>query len=96
MVALYGIYFDTGSATVQKSSAPTMREIGKLLRDNSSMKIIVVGHTDNQGGYAYNMDLSERRAAAVAKFLETEFKIRSSRLKSAGGWLPGTRREQRQ
>ncbi len=87
-VALYGIYFDTGSATIQKSSVPTMREIGKLLRNNSSMKIIVVGHTDNQGEYAYNMELSERRAAAVVKSLETEFKISSSRLKSAGvGYL---------
>ncbi len=87
-VALYGIYFDTGSAAVKKSSAPTLQEIAKLLRGSSSMKIIVVGHTDNQGGYDYNIDLSKRRAAAVAQALQTAYKISPSRLRSAGvGYL---------
>jgi outer membrane protein OmpA-like peptidoglycan-associated protein len=87
-VALYGIYFDTDSAAIKNSSAPTMQEIAKLLRDNSRMKIIVVGHTDNQGGYDYNMDLSKRRAAAVAQALQTAYKISPSRLRSAGvGYL---------
>ena len=87
-VALYGIYFDTDSATIKASSQPTMDEIGKLLRNNAGMSIIVVGHTDNQGGYDYNMDLSSRRAVAVARSLSHDYKIEASRLKSAGvGYL---------
>ena len=87
-VALYGIYFDTDSSTIKESSKPTMDEIGKLLRNNAGMRIIVVGHTDNQGGYDYNMDLSKRRAMAVTENLRKDYKIEDSRLKSAGvGYL---------
>jgi len=44
----------------------------------------VVGHTDNVGGYEYNMGLSERRAAAVVKELTAKHGIQSARLKAAG------------
>ena len=43
-----------------------------------------MGHTDNVGGYAYNMGLSERRAAAVVKELTTKHGIAAARLKPAG------------
>lgn len=87
-VALYGIYFDTDSAELKPESEPTMQEIAALLGSDPSMKIIVVGHTDNQGGYDYNMRLSERRAAAVAAGLTADYGIDGSRLKSAGvGYL---------
>jgi OmpA-OmpF porin, OOP family len=33
--------------------------------------VYVVGHTDNVGGYEYNMGLSQRRAEAVVKELTT-------------------------
>jgi outer membrane protein OmpA-like peptidoglycan-associated protein len=44
----------------------------------------VVGHTDNVGGYEYNMGLSERRAAAVVKELTGKHGIQAARLKAAG------------
>jgi len=87
-VALYGIYFDTDSANVKDTSAPTMQEIARLLTDNPDLKLIVVGHTDIQGGYEYNMDLSRRRADAVANSLSSDYGASSSRLRSAGvGYL---------
>lgn len=87
-VALYGIYFDTNSATIQASSMPTLQEIAKLVKDNSGLNIIVVGHTDNQGGYDHNMSLSRQRAAAVKENLTTNYKISPSRVNSAGvGYL---------
>jgi OOP family OmpA-OmpF porin len=87
-IALYGLYFDTDSAKLQATSKPTLDEIGKLLRSEASLKIIVVGHTDNQGGYDHNMDLSRRRAAAVVESLTRDYKIGAARVKSAGvGYL---------
>ena len=68
-VALYGLYFDTDKDTMRADSAPTMEEIAKLMRANPQMKLRVVGHTDNQGATAYNLDLSKRRAAGVAQQL---------------------------
>lgn len=64
-IALYGIYFDFNKADVKPESGPTLEQITKLLKDNAALKLLVVGHTDNVGGFASNMDLSQRRAAAV-------------------------------
>lgn len=83
-VALYGIYFDTDSDNIKATSAPTLQEIARLLADNPSLNLIVVGHTDNQGSYDYNMDLSRRRAEAVANSLSADYGANSSRLRSAG------------
>jgi OOP family OmpA-OmpF porin len=44
----------------------------------------VVGHTDNVGGYDYNMDLSNRRAQAVAAHLRTRYSIEATRLRAVG------------
>lgn len=87
-VALYGIYFDTDSENIKDASAPTLREITRLLAENPDLNLIVVGHTDNQGSYDYNMDLSRRRADAVANSLTDDYGASSSRLRSAGvGYL---------
>lgn len=83
-VALYGIYFDTDSDNMQDASAPTMQEIARLLADNPGLNLIVVGHTDDQGSYDYNMDLSRRRADAIANSLTADYGANASRLRSAG------------
>lgn len=87
-IAIYGVYFDTNSAEIKAESAPTLTEISKLLTDRPSLKLLVVGHTDNQGDYDYNMGLSGRRAQAVARALSDQHGIDGSRLRSAGvGYL---------
>lgn len=48
-VALYEIYFDTGSATVKPESDTALREITTLLRTDPQLRLFVVGHTDNVG-----------------------------------------------
>lgn len=83
-IALYGIYFDTDSAAIKSDSKPTLDEIGKLLQKNEGMKLLVVGHTDNQGGFDYNIDLSKRRAASVTEALVNDYGISSDRLKPWG------------
>ena len=89
-VALYGIYFDADSANIKNASVPTMQEISQLLADNPGISPIVVGHTDNQGSYEYNMDLSRRRAVTIANSLSSDYGASSSRLRSAGvGYLAG-------
>ena len=87
-VTLYGMYFDTDSATVKSDSAPTLEEITELLRNSPDLDIIVAGHTDSAGGYDYNISLAERRAQAVATVLIDEYGVDASRLGSAGvGYL---------
>ena len=83
-VALYGIYFDTDKTDLEPESTPTISEIAKLLKQDPKLTMYVVGHTDNVGGYEYNMGLSERRAAAVVKELTGKHGIQAARLKAAG------------
>ena len=42
--------------------------LNKNTRSNLS-EIIIEGHTDNKGSYLYNLDLSQRRALAVSKYI---------------------------
>lgn len=83
-VALYGLFFDTNKATIKSDSKPTLDEIGKLLKDNPDLKLLVVGHTDNQGDFDYNIDLSKRRAESVKQALVSDYGIAAARLKSWG------------
>ncbi|HEX9887712.1 MAG TPA: OmpA family protein [Longimicrobiales bacterium] len=82
--AVYGVYFDTGSDDLTPESAQALAEIGRLLDGNPSLKLHVVGHTDNAGGLASNMDLSSRRAAAVVEELTTRYAVASDRLLASG------------
>jgi outer membrane protein OmpA-like peptidoglycan-associated protein len=83
-VALYGIYFDTGKATLKPESQPTLQEIAKLLKSDASLKLYVVGHTDNTGGFDANMKLSMDRAAAVVNALVSQHSVSASSLKAFG------------
>jgi OOP family OmpA-OmpF porin len=82
-VVVYGIYFDTGKSDIKPNSNPTLDEITKMLKQNSSLKLYVVGHTDDAGVLESNLKLSSDRAAAVVKALIGRG-INSSRLKPAG------------
>jgi len=87
-IALYGIYFDTDKTDTKPGSRPTLNEIAKLLEKNTALEIIVVGHTDMQGSFDYNMDLSKRRAKAVRDDLIQRYGIAADRLEAEGaGYL---------
>jgi outer membrane protein OmpA-like peptidoglycan-associated protein len=82
--SVYGIYFDTGKADVKPESDATLKEVAKLLQGDPSLKLYVVGHTDNVGTLASNMDLSRRRANAVTQVLATKYGVASARLSAQG------------
>jgi len=83
-VALYGVFFDTGKDELKPESKPTLDEIAKLLKGSASVRLHVVGHTDNQGQPEMNLDLSRRRAAAVVRELTGKYGIAANRLDSFG------------
>jgi outer membrane protein OmpA-like peptidoglycan-associated protein len=83
-VALYGLYFDTDKDVVKTESQPTLEEIAKLLKSDPSLRLHVVGHTDNQGKADYNLDLSRRRAASIVRELTGKMGIEANRLDAFG------------
>lgn len=83
-VALYGILFDTGKATVKPESAGILASVGAVLEADPALRLEIRGHTDNVGAPAANQRLSEDRAAAVKAHLVKTFGIAADRLVTAG------------
>jgi len=83
-VAVYGVYFDTDKAEIQPKSKAALDEMAKLLAADPKLKVYIVGHTDSAGDFAHNVELSQRRAEAVAKALATSYKVDAKRLTARG------------
>jgi outer membrane protein OmpA-like peptidoglycan-associated protein len=83
-VATQGIYFDTGSDGIRQESAPTLKEIGTMLKEHADLKLTIEGHTDNVGKAESNQTLSEKRAAAVRQYLIDNYQIDGARLEAKG------------
>jgi OOP family OmpA-OmpF porin len=83
-VVVPGILFDTGKADVKPESSAALEQIVKLMQQDAKLKIFVVGHTDNVGAVAANLDLSKRRAAAVVAVLISQYHVATDRMQSFG------------
>lgn len=79
-----GIFFDSAKADVKPDSAAALQEIAKVMQQNPQLKLYVVGHSDNSGSLAANIELSRRRAAAVVQLLTTRYGIAPDRLSAYG------------
>lgn len=64
------IYYDPASAEIKAESESGLERLFQFMKKNPGVHIEIAGHTDNTGSYEYNMDLSIRRAKAIAMYLE--------------------------
>lgn len=83
-VNIYGIYFDFDKDNIKEESTPVLDSIAALVKEDTSLKLKIVGHTDNVGTDMYNDDLSSRRAKAVVLKLTEKYGIESGRLSPEG------------
>ncbi len=77
------IKFEVDKAILMASSYTTLDEIVNILKENPDLSVEIQGHTDSTASEAYNMDLSQRRAMAVMKYLES-MGIAASRMTAKG------------
>src|SRR5688572_9551131 len=77
------IYFAFNSAHLTTASRALLREKAAILARNPSLTLTLTGHADARGPANYNQQLSERRAAAVQRFL-VELGITPERVTSEG------------
>lgn len=68
-VVLRNIFFDTDKFSLKQESVVELDRLVALLKANPELRIEISGHTDNQGGAAYNLTLSGNRAKAVYEYL---------------------------
>ena len=78
------ILFDVNKTTIQPSSFKILDDLGKVLQENPSVNIKIIGHTDSDGSTEANQLLSEKRAQAIKEYLSNNFPIAGKRMKTMG------------
>jgi outer membrane protein OmpA-like peptidoglycan-associated protein len=80
------ILFDFDSDKLKLQSKVILNTVCQYLKQNPKIRLAIEGHCDIVGGYAYNMNLSMRRANSVRRYL-VQNGISDGRFKSNGyGW----------
>ncbi|WKZ70989.1 MAG: OmpA family protein [Melioribacteraceae bacterium] len=79
-----GITFDSGSDVIKAESYGVIKEIADVLKENGSIRIKIVGHTDSDGADDMNLTLSKKRSTAVKNALANQFGIDASRIETDG------------
>lgn len=81
--ATRAVQFESGKAVLKAQSYEILDEIAGIMRTYPDYKLIISGHTDDQGNDVVNMALSAERARACADYLG--FKgVSQNRMRSAG------------
>ena len=80
---LKGVTFEVNSDVLKPESRQVLDEAVAILQPRTSVRLEIQGHTDNTGNSAYNMKLSDKRAAAVKAYLVSKG-IAADRLEAKG------------
>ena len=83
-ISTNGILFDSGSSTIKAQSYGIIKQISQVLQQDKNIKLLIVGHTDSDGGDDTNMQLSKDRAAAVKQALIDVYGVDGNRLSTDG------------
>lgn len=78
-----GILFDFDSSNLKAQAKDNIKSLAGSINEYPNTDIKVIGHTDNKGTEAYNLSLSQKRAAAVKAFAVAQG-VPSSRMTTAG------------
>jgi OmpA-OmpF porin, OOP family len=81
--AAKNIIFKTSSDAIQPASYKGLDEVAAILKSKPDLHLQIDGHSDNTGKAATNLTLSEKRAFAVKKYLESRG-IEGARLTAKG------------
>ncbi|WP_413616619.1 OmpA family protein [Halomonas cupida] len=82
-LVLRDVNFEFDSATLTPQAEQVLLGVAEPLRNNSNVGVVIEGHTDSTGSAEYNKQLSQERAASVARFLASQG-IDPSRMRAVG------------
>lgn len=83
-IAIYDVFFDTGTAELKKESSAALQVIADYLKENPDNSFLMVGHTDSTGNFDANMKLSMDRANTVIHRLVAKYGINADQIKGVG------------
>lgn len=78
------LLFASGSRQVEARGKQALKELAKVLENNTDINVMVEGHTDDVGETYYNWDLSVERATSIVRILTEGTKIDPLRITAAG------------
>lgn len=76
--------FPYDSADLQPSAIVQLQKVGTLIKRNPKATFAVEGYTDSLGSAEYNLDLSERRAESVKRYLVEAMGINPAQINARG------------
>lgn len=78
------VFFDTDLDVIKARSFPVLEAVADVLRSTPYIRRVrIEGHTDDRASREHNLDLSQRRAASVMRWL-SEHGVEASRLEAQG------------
>ena len=78
-----GLLFAQESDQLSNASRDNLRRLATSLEKYPNTRIMIVGHSDSEGGTDRNLDMSERRAQAIANLL-VEIGVNRARITALG------------
>ena len=84
-IALAGdVLFDFDKAEIRPVAEPTLQQVVGIVKQYPRAGVSIDGYTDAKGADAYNLQLSEKRAAAVKSWLVQKGGVDGKRIKTKG------------
>ncbi|GAB3830528.1 OmpA family protein [Hymenobacter jeollabukensis] len=64
------VLFDFDKADIKPEAGPTLQKLAEVVKQYTKSRVVINGYTDAKGNDAYNLTLSQRRAQAIADWLQ--------------------------
>lgn len=65
------VYFNTNSDRLSRATRRILEDVARDYRNRKNFRIVLGGHADERGSNDYNMQLSQRRAKMVSRYLRS-------------------------
>ncbi|MCT7980895.1 OmpA family protein [Laspinema olomoucense] len=78
------ILFEFDKYHVRAAAKPTLEKVNQVLTHFKDAQILIHGHTDSKGTDEYNIELSQKRAAAVKYYFVNNFQAEPTRIQTKG------------
>lgn len=78
------VLFDFDKWEIRPDAEPMVRKVAEIIKQYPRARVSIDGHTDAKGSDAYNLQLSEKRAASVKEWLVENGGVDGKRIKTKG------------
>jgi outer membrane protein OmpA-like peptidoglycan-associated protein len=78
------VLFDFDKADIRSEAEPALHQVVEIIKQYPRASVAIHGYTDAKGAEAYNLRLSDRRAAAVKSWLVEKGGMNGKQIKTKG------------